>query len=59
MVIDNLMSVFNQLFDLKTSGGPLFEQYFKNSAMLVMDHPESGNTLLKFHELWQIKNFVI
>lgn len=57
MVIDSLMSVFNQLFDLKTSGGPLFEQYFKNSAMLVMDHPESGNTLLEISRVMADKEF--
>lgn len=57
MVIDSLMSVFNQLFDLKTSGGPLFEQYFKNSAMLVMDHPESGNTLLEITRVLADKAF--
>ena len=57
MVIDALMGVFNQLFDLKTSGGPLFEQYFKNSAMLVMDHPESGNTLLEITRVLADKQF--
>lgn len=57
MVIDNLMVMFNQLFDLKTTGGPLFEQYFKNSAMLVMDHPESGNTLLEITRVLVDKEF--
>ncbi len=57
MVIDSLMGVFNQLFDLKTTGGPLFEQYFKNSAMLVMDHPESGNTLLEITRVLTDKAF--
>ncbi len=57
MVIDALMGMFNQLFDLKTSGGPLFEQYFKNSAMLVMDHPESGNTLLEITRVLADKEF--
>lgn len=57
MVIDALMAMFNQLFDLKTSGGPLFEQYFKNSAMLVMDHPESGNTLLEITRVLADKEF--
>ncbi len=57
MVIDALMGVFSQLFDLKTSGGPLFEQYFKNSAMLVMDHPESGNTLLEITRVLADKEF--
>lgn len=57
MVIDSLMSMFNQLFDLKTSGGPLFEQYFKNSAFLVMDHPESGNTLMEVTRVLADKEF--
>ncbi len=57
MVIDSLMAMFNQLFDLKTTGGPLFEQYFKNSAMLVMDHPESGNTLLEITRVLADKEF--
>ena len=31
---------------MKTTGGPGFEQYFRNAAQLVMEHPESGNTLI-------------
>jgi len=45
-VINELLSIFNKLFDMKTAGGPMFEQYFRNSTALVMDDPESGNTLL-------------
>lgn len=47
LIIDELMGIFNQLFDMKAQGGAMFQQYFKNSAMLVMGHPESGNTLLE------------
>ena len=57
MVIDGLMQIFNQLFDLKISGGAMFEQYFKNAAMLVMDHPESGNTLLEITRVLADKEF--
>jgi len=46
-VVDELLSIFNKLFDMKVAGGPAFEQYFRNSALLVMEHPESGNTLLE------------
>ncbi|MEI6420472.1 MAG: TraM recognition domain-containing protein, partial [bacterium] len=45
-VVNEMMSIFNKLFDMKTTGGPMFEQYFRNAAMLVIDDPESGNTLL-------------
>ncbi len=44
--VNELLAIFNKLFDMKISGGPMFEQYFRNSALLVMDHPESGNTLI-------------
>lgn len=56
-VVNELMSIFNKLFDLKTSGGPLFEQYFKNSAFLVMEHPESGCTLLEISRVMVDKEF--
>lgn len=57
MVVDTLMMIFNQLFDMKTGGGPMFEQYFKNSAFLVMDDPESGSTLLEITRVLSDKSF--
>ncbi len=59
MVIDTLMTMFDQLFNLKASGagGPLFEQYFKNSTLLVMEHPESGATLLEVVRVMSDKAF--
>ncbi len=56
-VINELMNIFNKLFDMKTSGGPMFEQYFKNSAFLVMEHPESGSTLLEIGRVLADKEF--
>jgi GTPase SAR1 family protein len=45
-VVNEMLSIFNKLFDMKTAGGPMFEQYFRNSVMLVLEDPTSGNTLL-------------
>lgn len=56
-VVNELMSIFNKLFDMKTSGGPMFEQYFKNAAFLVMEHPESGSTLLEISRVLADKAF--
>jgi hypothetical protein len=56
-VVNELMGIFNKLFDMKTSGGPMFEQYFKNAAFLVMDHPESGCTLLEISRVLSDKTF--
>ncbi len=57
LVVNELMNIFNKLFDIKTAGGPMFEQYFKNSAFLVMDHPESGSTLLEIGRVLADKEF--
>ncbi len=45
-IVNELLGIFNKLFDMKTAGGPMFEQYFRNSVMLVMEDPASGNNLL-------------
>lgn len=37
MVIDELFTIFEKLYDLKATGGPMFEKYFKNSALLLLD----------------------
>ena len=39
-VIDELFGIFDKLYDLKTTGGPMFEKYFKNSALLLLDDYE-------------------
>lgn len=57
LIINELLGIFNKLFDMKTSGGPAFEQYFRNCALLVMEHPESGNTLLEINRVLQDAEF--
>lgn len=46
-VINEMITIFEKLYDLKATGGPMFEQYMRNAMMLIMDHPESGSTLLE------------
>jgi len=46
-VVDELFGIFQKLYaGSPESMGPVFEQYFRNSAMLVVEDPETGNTLL-------------
>jgi hypothetical protein len=56
-VVNELLGIFNQLFDMKATGGPGFEQYFRNAALLVMEHPESGNTLLDISRVFSDKDY--
>lgn len=57
LIIDEMMNIFNQLFDMAAQGGAMFQQYFKNSAFLVMGHPESGNTLMEISRVLSDKSF--
>ena len=57
LVINELLSIFNKLFDMKAQGGAGFEAMFRNTAQLVMEHPESGNTLLEISRTLSDKDF--
>jgi hypothetical protein len=46
-VSDELINIFDKLYDLKATGGPIFEQYMRYSILLNMEDPESGNTLME------------
>jgi hypothetical protein len=56
-VVNEMMEIFNKLFDMKIGGGAMFEQYFRNSAFLVMEDPESGSTLLEITRVLADKEF--
>lgn len=56
-VVNEMMNIFNKLFDMKSGGGPMFEQYFRNSAFLVMEDPDSGSTLLEITRVLADKKF--
>ncbi len=46
-VINEMINIFDRLYDLKQTGGPMFEQYARNAMLLIMEHPESGSTLME------------
>ncbi len=56
-VVNEMLSIFNKLFDMKTAGGPMFEQYFRNAALLVLSDVESGTTLLELSRVLADKEF--
>lgn len=46
-VVNELFSIFQKLYGANPeSMGPMFEQYFRNATLLVMEDPQSGNTLM-------------
>jgi hypothetical protein len=56
-VVNELLSIFDKLYDLKATGGPMFEQYMRNATQLVMDDPDSGNTLLEIPKVLSDEKF--
>ena len=57
LIVNELLDIFNKLYDMKTAGGPMFEQYFRNATMLVMEDPQSGNTLMEVGRVLIDKEF--
>ena len=46
-IVNELINIFDKLYDLKTTGGPMFEQYTRNALLLLMDDPNEGATLME------------
>lgn len=56
-VINEIINIFDKLYDLKATGGPMFEQYMRNAMLLIMDDPESGSTLMEIPKVLSDENF--
>ncbi|MEK7208329.1 MAG: TraM recognition domain-containing protein [Patescibacteria group bacterium] len=56
-VVNEMLSIFDKLFDMKTAGGPMFEQYFRNSVLLTIEDPTGGSTLLDVSRVLASKAF--
>lgn len=57
-IVNELFSIFKKLYgDVPEALGPMFEQYFRNATMLVMDDPGSGNTLLEISRVMSDKPY--
>jgi hypothetical protein len=56
-VINEMIGIFDQLYDMKATGGPMFEQYMRNAMLLIMEDPESGSTLLEISKVLSDEEF--
>ncbi|MEO5927417.1 MAG: type IV secretion system DNA-binding domain-containing protein [Patescibacteria group bacterium] len=56
-VINEMLKIFDKLYDLKSTGGPMFEQYMRNAMQLIMDDPESGSTLMEIPRVLADEDF--
>jgi len=71
-VANEVIEIFEKLYNLKAQGfgGPIFEQYMRNSLLLAMEDPSSGSTLVEIpriladvsfrkYKLSQCKNVIV
>ncbi|MCR4274540.1 MAG: type IV secretory system conjugative DNA transfer family protein [Candidatus Campbellbacteria bacterium] len=57
-VVNELFSIFQKLYGgVPESMGPMFEQYFRNATMLVIEDPDTGNTLFDVSRVMSEKAF--
>ena len=56
-VINEMIKIFDKLYDLKATGGPMFEQYMRNAMLLIMDDPASGSTLIEISKVLADEEF--
>lgn len=56
-VVNEMIKIFDRLYDLKQTGGPIFEQYMRNALMLALDNDFSGATLMDIPVIFEDKDY--
>lgn len=56
-VINEMLKIFDKLYDLKSTGGPMFEQYVRNAMLLIMDDVPTGSTLMEISKVLADEDF--
>jgi hypothetical protein len=57
-VVDAVYDIFLKLYsDIPEAFGPMFEQYYRNATMLVVDDPDSGSTFLEIPRVFADSQF--
>jgi len=46
-IVNEMINILDKLYDLRQTGGPMFEQYTRNALMLLMDDPNEVYTLME------------
>ena len=54
---NELINIFDKLYDLRQTGGPMFEQYTRNALLLLMDDPTKKFTLMEVPKVLADKEF--
>ena len=56
-IVNEMIKIFDRLYDLRSTGGPMFEQYMRNALLLVMDNKFPGATLMDIPAIFEDKDY--
>lgn len=56
-IVSELLSCFDRMYDMRQCGGPGFEQYFRNSLLLLMSAAEVPPTLLDVPRVFEDRDW--
>ncbi|MDO8523742.1 MAG: hypothetical protein Q7R74_00765 [bacterium] len=57
-VVDEMFKIFKKLYgDVPEAFGPIFEQYFRNATLLVLEDPDTGSTLMDISRVLADEDF--
>lgn len=56
-IVNEMMKIFDRLYNMETVGGPMFEQYMRNGLMLVMEGNPQGATLMDLPLLFEDRKY--
>lgn len=56
-IVNEMIKIFDRLYDMRVAGGPMFEQYMRNAMLLVMESNYSVATLMDVPYVFEEKEF--
>ncbi len=56
-VVNEMIKIFDRLYDMRVAGGPIFEQYMRNAMLLVMESDYHVATLMDVPFVFEEKEF--
>ena len=57
VLANELLRVFGRLYDMRVAGGPVFEQYMRGAALLVMENRRPRGTVLDVVRVFESDSF--
>lgn len=52
-ITNEMLKIFDKLYDMRHAGGPIFEQYMRNALLLIMDNDYENATIMDLPLLFE------